>query len=193
MIWVRPIWLRIDLTEPIKLLDLLSWMVHASRVAVVFAPENPGKILELKEIEAAAKGLGVAIDAFDVRRVEDIDRAFARIAKAPADAIIVLVDYMTFSNRKQMIQLVSQGRWPSIFQVRDFVDAGGLMSYGLNLCNHFRQAAAHVDKILKGRKPADLPVELPTTFELIINRNTAKALGLAIPDKLIALADEVLE
>jgi len=115
------------------------------------------------------------------------------MAKVRPDALIVTFGPATVTNRERIITLAAQNQLPAIYQSRVFIDAGGLMSYGLNACRHYRHAAAYVDKILKGAKPADLPVELPTTFELVINGKAAKALGLSIPPLLLARADEMIE
>ncbi len=134
----------------------------------------------------------LAIEVMDVRNVEEIAGAFAAIRHGPT-ALVTLADGVTISNRKQIVELAAKHRLPAIYQVRAFVDAGGLMSYGLNFCQHFRRGARYVDRILKGAKPADLPVELPTTFELIINRIAANAIGVAISESFLMRADEVIE
>jgi putative ABC transport system substrate-binding protein len=134
----------------------------------------------------------VAIEAVDVRTPDDIEPAFSKLNRMGADALITLVDGVTMSSRYRIVELATKHRLPTIFQVRDFVDAGGLMSYGLNYCQHWRSGAPYVDRILKGSKPADLPVQQPTKFELIINLKTAKAIGLNVPSALLGLADELV-
>jgi putative ABC transport system substrate-binding protein len=177
-----------------KLLELLRAAApSAVRFAVFRDPNNAGKQLELGELKALGRDLGVTIEAVDVRTSDDIEHAFSTRNRMGADALITLVDGVTMTNRYRIAELAAKHRLPTIFQVRDFVDAGGLMSYGLNYCQHWRSAAAYVDRILKGNKPADLPVQQPTKFELIINLETAKAIGLTVPPTLLGLADELIE
>ena len=177
-----------------KLLEFIRAVApEATRVAFIYDPANAGKVLELGELRAAGRALGVAIEPVEIRVSADIEVAFATMAKAPPGALIVPADGVTNSGRERIVALAAKMRRPAIYQTREFVDAGGLMSYGLNTCEHFRGVAGHVDKILKGAKPGDLPVELPTTFELIINLKTAKALGVKIPQVLLLRADRVIE
>ena len=176
-----------------KLLELLkAAAASAVRFAVLRDPNNAGKQLEVRELQVLGRDLGVAIEAVDVRAPDDIEAAFSNLNRMGADALITLVDGVTMSSRYRIVELATKHRLPTIFQVRDFVDAGGLMSYGLNYCQHWRSAAPYVDRILKGSKPADLPVQQPTKFELIINLNTAKAIGLNVPSTLLGLADELI-
>ena len=177
-----------------KMLEMLKEIVpRASRVGVLFNPGNAGKVLDFKAIEATGKALGVTVDAVGLRTTDSADEVLRSLARALPDALIVLVDQTTLSHREQIVAFAAANRLPAMYQVRDFVDAGGLMSYGLNLCQHFQRAAVHADRILKGTKPAELPVELPTTFELVLNARAAKGLGLAWPPLLLARADEVIE
>jgi putative tryptophan/tyrosine transport system substrate-binding protein len=177
-----------------KLLELLKAATpSAVRIAVLRDPNNAGKQLELRELEVLGSDLGVAIEAVDVRAPGDIEHAFSNLNRMGVEALITLVDGITITNRHRIAELAAKHRLPTIFQVRDFVDAGGLMSYGLNYCQHWRSAAAYVDRILKGDKPADLPVQLPTKFELIINLKAAKAIGLTMPPALLGLADELVD
>jgi putative ABC transport system substrate-binding protein len=177
-----------------KMPELLkSVSPHLSSVIVLYNPDNPAKSLEVRELQASGFSLGVMIQPIEVRNLGEIDRAFSTLNQTNPVGLVVLTDGLTFSNRDRIAELAAKYRLPAIYQTRDFTDAGGLMSYGLNFCQHFGRAATYVDKILKGAKPADLPVELPTTFELVINLKTAKALGLTIPPTLIARADEVIE
>jgi putative tryptophan/tyrosine transport system substrate-binding protein len=177
-----------------KLLELLKAAVtSATRFAVLRDPNNAGKQIELSELQVLGRNLGVAIDAVDVRAPDDIERAFPTMDKMSTDALITLVDGVTMTSRYRIAELAAQRRLPTIFQVRDFVDAGGFMSYGLNYCQHWRSAAPYVDRILKGNKPADLPVQQPTKFELVINLKTAKAIGLTVPPTLLGLADDLIE
>ena len=176
-----------------KMLELIKLAVpQASHVSFVFDP-NPGKELDFKEIETAARSIGVKAEPLRVHTAEDIDNAFDAMVQARSDALIIGADPVTLSNRGRIVTLAAKNRIPTIYQIRDFVDAGGLISYGLNFCQHFRSAAIYVDKILKGVKPADLPVELPTKFELVINLKTAKALGIEVPLTMLYRADEVIE
>ena len=144
------------------------------------------------EVQAAARTLGLEVAPLEIRRAEDIASAFEAL-KAQADALYVVVDALVAANRTRVITLALGAQLPTIFNTRDYVQAGGLMSYGPNLPDLFRRAADIVDKILHGTKPGDIPVEQPTKFELIINLTTAKALGLTIPESFLSLADEVIE
>jgi putative ABC transport system substrate-binding protein len=176
-----------------KMLELVKSAVpQASRVFFIFDP-NPGKELDFKEIKVAANVLGMEVEALRVHTAEDVDNAFAAMAQARSDVLIVGADPVTLLNRERIKEFATKTRLPAIYQTRQFVDEGGLMSYGLNFCQHFQYASVYVDKILKGAKPADLPVELPTKFELVINLKTAKAFGLEFPPTLLARADEVIE
>jgi putative tryptophan/tyrosine transport system substrate-binding protein len=177
-----------------KLLEIVREVLpKMSRIVVVRDAANAGKTLDTKAIEEGGRGINVEVVDGGVRSAEDIRQRFAEVTARPPDALIVLVDGVTLSHRSLILELVERSRIPAIYQVRDFVDAGGLMSYGLNFCQHFARAAVHADKILKGARPADLPVELPTTFELVINLKAAKVLGVAVPPTLLARADEVIE
>jgi putative ABC transport system substrate-binding protein len=167
-----------------------------SRVAVLQQPGALGERTEkdmLKEAEGAARALGVQLQVVEARGPADFDRAFSDMARARAGALIVLSGAMFFNERRRLVDLAAKNRLPATYLVREFVDAGGLMSYGASLADNLRRAATHVDKILKGAKPADLPVEQPTKFELVINLKTAKALRLTIPQSLLRQADQVIE
>ena len=129
----------------------------------------------------------------EARGPTDVDRAFSDMTRARAGALTVLPSAMFFNERRRLVDLAAKNRLPTVFPWREFVDAGGLMAYGANVADLFRRAATYVDKILKGAKPADLPVEQPTKFELVINLKTAKALGLTIPPSLLRRADEVIQ
>jgi putative ABC transport system substrate-binding protein len=177
-----------------KLLELLKFVTpNISRVMVLRDPANVGKSLEVQELQASGPTLGLTIEVFPIRNSEEIERVFSAGDLTGPAALVALVDGVTLSNRKQIAELARRNQLPAIYQTREFVDAGGLMSYGLNFCHHFRRAAYYVDKILKGAKPADLPVELPSTFELVINLKAAKAIGLDVPPLMLARADEVIE
>jgi putative tryptophan/tyrosine transport system substrate-binding protein len=177
-----------------KLLELLKQttpqLVH---VAVLRDANNFGKTLEVRELQKAGQTLDIQIDPVELRTPDDIDPAFTAMAKQPPDALVTLQDGVTFANRQRIVDYAAKMKLPAIYQIKEFVQAGGLMSYGLNYCQHFERAAVYVDKILKGSKPSELPVELPTTFELVINLKAAKALGITVPPTLLARADEVIE
>ena len=177
-----------------KLLGLITEAVpKASRIAVLRNPTNPGKVLEFKAIRDQAPSLGVTIQSVEVPTQATLDAALSAMGRARPDALIVLVDAVTGSHGGQISEFAAKHRVPAIYQVRDFTDAGGLMSYGLNRQSMDRRSGLYVDKILRGAKPADLPVEQPTTFELVINLKTAKALGLTIPPSVLGRADEVIQ
>ncbi len=168
----------------------------AGRVAVLWQPGALGERTEKdmrKEAEIAAGILGLQLQFVEARNPTDFDRAFSDMARARVDALTVLPTPMFVSERRRLVDLSAKYRLPAVYVWREFVDAGGLMAYGPNLANLWRRAASYVDKILKGAKPADLPVEQPTKFELVINLKTAKALGLTIPPSLQGLADEVIQ
>jgi putative tryptophan/tyrosine transport system substrate-binding protein len=148
--------------------------------------------LEVDEVQAAARTFGIEVVPLEILRAEDIGPAFEAL-NARADAIYIVVDNLTGTNRKRIITLALDARLPTIFNTRDYVQAGGLMSYGPNYPDLFRRAAELVDKILHGTKPGEIPVEQPTKFELVINMTTAKVLGLTIPESFLSLADEVIE
>jgi putative ABC transport system substrate-binding protein len=174
-----------------KRLQLLKTAVPgAGRIAILLNPVNAGNLLQFRGVQEAAQTLGVALLPVQVINADGIDGAFAAMTREHADALFV-PDDPVFS--LPVAELAVSNKLPAIFQSRRLVDAGGLMSYGTNLNDLYRQVAVYVDKILKGAKPADLPVEQPTKFELVINLKTAKALGLAVPPSLLARADEVIE
>ena len=180
-----------------KWLELLKQAVPgASRVALLWQPGVIGERTErdiLMEAEAAARALGVRLQVVEVRGPDDFDRAFSDITKARTDALAVMSTPTLFGERRRLLDLAAKNRLPTAFAYREYLDAGGLIAYGPNVADLYRRTATYVDKILKGAKPAYLPVEQPTKFELVINLKTAKALGLTVSDKLIALADEVIE
>jgi putative ABC transport system substrate-binding protein len=180
-----------------KWLELLKQAVPGvTRVAVLwqpgFLPERTGKDM-LKEAEVAGRALGVRVQFVEARGPEDFDRAFSDMTRERAGALTVLGSNMLFGERRRLVDLAAKHRLPAVYGLREFVDAGGLLSYGPNAADLFRRAATYVDKILKGAKPADLPVEQPTKFELVINLKTAKALGLTIPQSVLGRADEVIQ
>ena len=163
-----------------------------SRVAVLWNPLTAPHTGLLKEAGTAARAFGLELQSVSAQRPDEIEGAFAAISRAHADGLIVLPDANFLYLRGQIAELASKSRLPTMYGFREHAEAGGLMSYGASLPDLFRRAAGYVDKILKGAKPADLPVEQPTTFELVINLKTAKALGLTIPTSLLQRADEVI-
>jgi putative ABC transport system substrate-binding protein len=146
-----------------------------------------------QETQRGANLLGVSIHSIAIQSLDDFDPAFGAMMKNRPESLLVLADTVTVANRQRAIEFAARNRVPAIYEVRAFVDDGGLMSYGIDMYDHYRQAAVYVDKILKGAKPADLPIEQPTKFELIINLKTAKAIGLTIPPSLLQRADQVIE
>jgi putative tryptophan/tyrosine transport system substrate-binding protein len=178
-----------------KRLELLREAVPGlSRVALLWTPDSRGNLLDYKETEAVARSLHVELQSIELFRVEDLDRAFSAVTKGRAQALIVPAgNPIIIARQDQVASFAQRSRLPSIHGARQYVDNGGLMSYGPSTAELFRRAATYVDKILKGAKPADLPVEQPTQFELVINLKTAKVLGLNIPQSLLARADEIIE
>src|SRR6266567_1746525 len=180
-----------------KRLELLTQAVPGvSRVAVLWLPGALGERTDknmFKEAEAAARALGVRLQVVEARGPADIDTAFSEMTRAHAGALIVLPSNVFRREHRRLVDLAAKNRLPAVYPWRDVVDAGGLMSYGANLADSYRRAATYVDKILKGAKPGDLPVEQPTKIELVINLKTAKDLGLTIPQSMLALADEVIQ
>jgi putative ABC transport system substrate-binding protein len=176
-----------------KLLELLKEAAPGvSRVAVVWDSANPGKILELKEMQTVAPLLGMTLQSLEVHSEKDVQNAFSSISKTRSNGLVTFIDAVTVSHRQKIVDFASKNRLPSIYQASDFVSAGGLMSYGANRVELHRRAATYVDKILKGTKPANLPVERPIKFDLVINLKTAKQIDLTIPPNLLARADRVI-
>ena len=177
-----------------KRLEFLREVVPSvSRVAALLNPANPSNPPQLRLTQAAAATLGVTLLAFEAQRADEIDRAFAAIKTERPGALLIIGDPLLGTYAKMIAELSTKSRLPAIHSTREFPDAGGLMSYGVDLVDLSRRAATYVDKILKGAKPADLPVEQPTKFELVINMKTANALGLTIPGSLLLRADQVIE
>ena len=184
--------LSLELTS--KRLQLLKETVpRLSRVAVLLNPANPGNVLMLKEVETACQTLGLRWHGVVVRGPDELASAFEAIRGTQSNGILAIEDSMLVSHRSRIVETVARTRLPAMYAFRQFVDAGGLMSYGPNIPETFRRAAVFVDKILKGAKPGDLPVEQPTKFELVINLKTAKALGLTIPQSVLVRADEIIQ
>ena len=181
---------------PKRLAILKEALPGISRVAALWHPGAFGELTTrdmITETEAAARTLHVELRFVEARRADEFDRAFLAIASERADALIVFPSPMFFSERRRIVVLVSKHRLPSMFNAKEFVELGGLLSYGAAIADLNRRAAIHVDKILKGAKPADLPVEQPTKFDLVINLKAAKALGLTIPQSLLVRADELIQ
>ena len=177
-----------------KRLELLKEIVgEIPRMAVLWNPDDPPAVTALKETEIAARALGIAIRPFEVRRVEDFDAAFAAAIKDEARAVAILSAPVMSINTHRIAAWTRQNHLPAIYWARSFPAAGGLMSYGPDIDSLARRSAVFVDKILKGAKPADLPIEQPTKFDLVINMATAKALGLTVPQSLLLRADEMIE
>jgi len=177
-----------------KRLALLKEIVpRLSRVSVLWNSGNPDNASQLREAEAAANALGVQLLPIGVRSSNEFDKAFSVINNARADVLYTLGDSLFANNRKRIVDFAAKNQLASMFSTRQAVEAGGLVSYGTDFVDLFRRAAIYVDKILKGAKPADLPIEQPTKFELVINLKTAKALGLTILPSLLLRADQVIE
>ncbi len=177
-----------------KRLQLLKETVpKVSRVAFLWNPDVTGAALDYKEIETAARLLKLDILALEVRRVEGLDSALAAITRERANALTLNQNPVTFTNRSKMVTFAAKSRLPAMYNTREYVDAGGLMAYGPNNPDLWRRAATYVDKILKGAKPAHLPVEQPTRFELVLNMKTAKALGITFPQTILIRADQVVQ
>jgi ABC-type uncharacterized transport system substrate-binding protein len=177
-----------------KRLELLREVVpKLSYIAVLWNPANAYMVTTEKEVQAAAKVLHMKVLSLGVRTPEELDTALATVLKEQPGALNVLADRLFLHNRARIVDFAAQHLLPGVHAYRELVVAGGLMSYGPSYADMHRRAAIYVDKILKGAKPADLPVQAPTKFELVINLKTAKALGLAVPPTLVALADEVIE
>ena len=177
-----------------KRLQILQKVVPSlSRVGALWNPGNPALVLTWKETQGAASALGVTLQSHQVRAPQDFAAAFAAIAQERPDALLVVQDAVTLQQRKEITDFAARERLPSMFQEKGWAQAGGLMSYGEDLAAMYRRAAYYVDRIFKGTKPADLPVEQATKFELAVNLKTAKAIGLTIPDAILAIADTVIE
>ena len=177
-----------------KQLEMLKEVLpKVSRVALLGNPANPGNAQQVRHAQDTARALGVRLQPLEARDPSEIDNAFAAITTERAGAVIVLVDTMLLVHRARIADHAARRRLPTVSGMSDDAEAGGLLAYGPSLSDRFRRAATYVDKILKGAKAADLPVEQPTTFELVINLKTAKALGLTIPQSLLLRADQVIQ
>jgi putative ABC transport system substrate-binding protein len=177
-----------------KRFELLTQTVPGmARLAVLYTPAERAAAPELQATEDAARSLGVTLHPLEGRQPEDLERLFAAAAHGRADALIVFAHVFAFQHRRRILELAARHRLPTMYGWREFVDVGGLMSYGPNVQAMVRRAAHYVDRILKGGKPGDLPIEQPTKFELVVNLKTAKALGLTIPQSVLIRADEVIQ
>jgi putative ABC transport system substrate-binding protein len=164
-----------------------------SRVALLRNPANPASELQLREAEAAARALGMRLQTLEARGPDDIDRAFAAMTRERASALVVLTDSIFTNQRRQIADLAAERRLPAVYGHIEHAEAGGLLAFSANLLDLERRAAIYVDKILKGAKPGDLPVEQPTKLELVVNLRAAKAIGLTIPPSLLQRADQVID
>ena len=177
-----------------KQLELLKEIVpHVSRVAILWNPINLSGQLYLDQARSAARTLGIQLQVLEARQPEDIERAFTAMGRKRAGALLVVADAMFILQRTRIVNLAAKAHLPAMYTLREHMEAGGLAFYGPSMADNFRRAASYVDKILKSAKPADLPIEQPTKFELVINLKTAKALGLTIPPSLLQRADQVIE
>ena len=178
-----------------KRLELLKEAVpKIVRVAVLYDPANPPGVLEVKEVlPAAARALGLTVRSWEVRDADGFEKVFAALNKQRPDGLYVSGGPLMSANQKRIADFALKSRLPSMYQSREAVDAGGLMSYGADLADSYRRVAYFVDRILKGAKPADLPVEQPTKFELVINLKTAKQIGLTIPPEVLARATKLIK
>jgi putative tryptophan/tyrosine transport system substrate-binding protein len=178
----------------VKRLELIKQLIpHASRVAIVRDLDNRASVLSLRDAESAAKALGVMVQRIGVRGPTELADAFATMKRSRADALILAENTLFIAERRHIADLAIMHRLPMLVAAKEYAEAGALVSYGTDYLDLFRRAAPYVDKILKGAKPGDLPIEQPTKFELVINLKTAKALGLTISPSLLARADQVIE
>ena len=177
-----------------KQLELLKEIVpRLSRVAVLGTSTQPGNAQSLREAEVAAQALAVKLQYLDVLSAKDIEPVFRTASNGRAEAVLVLRASIFFSHRKQIVDLAAKRQLPAMYYTTEYVEEGGLMTYGVSITDLFRRAATYVDKILKGAKPAELPIEQPTKFELVVNLKTAKRIGLTIPPNVLARADKVIK
>jgi ABC-type uncharacterized transport system substrate-binding protein len=166
---------------------------HVGRVAVMLHPQTHAHVAFMQAAEAAAPPLKIKLTALGVQNAADIERRVSEFAREPNGGLVVLPHAITVEHRKLILELAARYRLPAFYPLRSFATSGGLISYGTNVIDTFRQGASYVDRILKGEKPADLPVQFPTKYELVVNLKTAKALGLTVPPTLLSRADEVIE
>jgi putative ABC transport system substrate-binding protein len=177
-----------------KELELLKEVVpKLSRVAVLWNAANPGTAIAFREMQDAARAMKLSLQSLEVRRTEDFAPAFRAVSTPRVVGLVTLLDPLVVSQRTRIVELAAERRLPAIYPAKEFVEAGGLMAYGADLVDSYRQAAIFVSKILKGAKPADLPVQQPTKFELVINLKTAKQIGVTIPPNVLARAEKVIK
>jgi ABC-type uncharacterized transport system substrate-binding protein len=191
---ITGIWLFGDDSLVAKRLEFLKHVVPGlARIGVIINPGDQGDAIYLKRLPATARALGIHLVIFEARTLAEIEAVLAASARDGMQALFVSQSPLFFSHRAEVAAMAAHVRLPAIYGFREFAEAGGLMSYGANLPSAYRQSARLIDKILKGASPADLPVEVPTRFELIVNLKAAKAIGLTIPDAFVSVADEVIE
>jgi putative ABC transport system substrate-binding protein len=171
--------------------EMFPMVSHA--MAVLWNPAYVGMRARFEQAQVAAPAVGLTVRSMEVRDARELDAAFEAIVREHPEALLLLVDPFTRSQRSRIVEFAAEQRLPTIYESSEFVDVGGLISYGPNILDQFRRAATFVDKILKGAKPADLPIEQPTTFELVINMRAAKALGVKFPDSILLRADRVIQ
>jgi putative ABC transport system substrate-binding protein len=178
-----------------KRLELLKQAIpKITRVAALYESTNPTSVLEIKEIlPSAARRLGLVIRPWEIQAVQQFDKVFAALSKERPDAIYVSTGALMNSNQKRIVSFASNSRVPAVYGRREYVETGGLMYYGANLAESYRRVAWYIDRILKGAKPAELPVEQPSKFELVINLKAAKEISLTIPPNVLARADRVIK
>jgi ABC-type uncharacterized transport system substrate-binding protein len=176
-----------------RLAILKQCVPTAARVAFLWNPDNDSNLIFLEELIAAIPALALQLISVPIRNGDEFERAFAAMMRRTPNAAVATGDQLLISHTRQIVDFTAKNRLPSMYQQKRFVAAGGLMSYGIDMPNLFRRGALYVHRILQGAKPADLPIEQPTRFELVINLKTARALGLTIPPTLYAIADEVIE
>jgi putative tryptophan/tyrosine transport system substrate-binding protein len=177
-----------------KRLELIKTLVpRVSQIAVLWDSSNPGMALRVRETQAAAEQSKIAFFDAGARNLDELETMFSELLKRKPEALVVTAEPFTREYRTRILDFIARNAIPAMYEISEFVEAGGLMSYGPNIPDMYRRAAGYVDKILKGAKPADLPVEQPTKFELVINLNTAKKLGLTVPESILVRADRVIE
>jgi putative ABC transport system substrate-binding protein len=162
-------------------------------VGVMWNPAYTGMSARFREAQAAAPTVGMDLRSMEVRNLREMEALFDAVTRAPPDGLLLLADPLTVSLRARVVEFAREMRLPAIYEAREFADAGGLLSYGPNINNQYRRAAYYVDRILKGAKPGDLPIEQPTKIELVVNLKTARSLGIAIPQSILASADVVID
>jgi putative ABC transport system substrate-binding protein len=177
-----------------KRLELLREMIpKLSRVAVLWNPQGPASTLNWKEVQLPARQLGIQLHSMEVRSPDELDKAFEAVTRARVGALTIMPDALVTSNIKRIAALAGKNRLPAIYHFSEFADAGGLVTYGTDRADLYRRAATFADKILKGARPGDLPIERPTKFELVVNMKTARAIGIKIPQSILVRADRVIE